>query len=445
MLSLKGLFSRKKIEQKTQSSEVLWPIPSGSFMEQIFSGKRITAEKAMEYYRTNSAVATAVDMIATKVEQITPVLDIKGSSDIITKHPVLDLLECPNPFETRERFIGSYVRHYLLKHDAYLAMLGNINRPPLELYAPKLQNVYVTMANDYRPALYNVAVGTGSGAYMRDEQDRRMRYVDGPLKEFYHLMGFSSRSDDTQGDSPLEAAALEARQLIKGKYHNLKLLDNGGRLSLVVSFNEPEGITDDEHRARKRKINEDLSGPDNAGGIAVISGTETKIEELGTSNKDMDFAELDSLASQAIYLRYGVPLPLVSLDASTYNNIENALFDFYENTILPVTNTIFTSLTKSLLPRYGIDDMTISYDPESINILIRQKLKEIKERREINVETINELRALLPGRESLENCDTLYQPATLVPVGDDLFTEDNLTAEERAEMLCNEAGIDKNE
>lgn len=440
----KRLFGRKaqQTEQKSQSSEIVWPIPSGSFLEQIFSGQRVTAEKAMSYYRQNSTIATSVDMIADKVEQIKPVLKKNGTEDIVVKHPLLDLLQMPNPFETWNLLIGSFTRHYLLKHDAFLSMVGNINRPPLELYVPKLQNVHTIMATDYRPASYTVTIGDGRGAYQRVEKNRRVRFIDGNLKEFYHLMGFSSRGSNIEGDSPLEAAALEAKQQIKGRYHNLGLLENGGRLSLIVSFNEADGIDDDVHKDRKRRINEDLSGPENAGGIAVISGEEMKVTEVGINNKDMDFATLDTVAANAIYLRYGIPLPLVSLDASTFNNVENALFNFFENTILPVTNTIFSGLSKILLPRYGIDDMHISYDPESIDILIRQKLQEIKVRREINIETVNELRALLPHRESIENGDTLYQNATLVPLGDDLYTDDNLSAEERAALLSADAGTE---
>ncbi|MCK5018040.1 MAG: phage portal protein [Candidatus Peribacteraceae bacterium] len=431
------------IEQKGQTTEVIWPLPEGSFIEYALGlGGRVTASKAMQFYRTNSTIATAVDKIATKVEQISPVLKTKDNK-FIKEHPVIDLLKSPNPFDTWQEFIGKMSRHYLLKHDSHLSLLGNVQRPPLELYAVKPENVSTTQAADYFPAAYNVTVGPGRGHYLRKEVGRLARFLDGNMKEFYHMMGFSSRSDEIQGDSPLEAAALEAKQQIQGRTHNLSLLKNGGRLSLVVSFKDADGTDDDEHKLRKQRINEDLGGSGNAGKIAVVSGAQVDIKEVGTNNKDMDYAMLDKVASQAIYLRYEIPLPLVSTDASTYNNVENALFDFYENTVLPHVDILFSGLSKVLLPRYGIDDMVISYDPESINTLIRQKLEEIKTRKDINIETINELRALLPNRESISaGGDTLYQPAILVPVGEDLFTDDNMTPEELAAQLSRDAGIE---
>lgn len=431
---LKRIFKKEPvIEKKAQTTEVMWPLPAGSFLEYAmgYSG-RITATQAMQFYQTNSTIATAVDKIVTKIEQITPVLKTKDN-DYIDQHPILDLLMNPNPYDSWREFIGKFARHYLLKHDSHLAIFGNINRPPLELHAIKPQNVNVLQAIDNYPRSYNVSVGAGRGHYTRTEKGRTVRFFDGDLKEFFHLMGFSSRSDEIQGDSLIEAAALEARQQIKGKIHNLALLNNGGRLSLVFSFKDEDGVDDDEHQTRKKRILEDLSGEGNAGSIAVISGQTTEVKEVGKSNKDMDYATLEQIAGEAIYLRYEIPLPLVSTDASTYNNVQNAMFDFYENTVLPNTDTLFSGLSKILLPRYKIDprEMALSYNPESINILIRQKLKEIQERRTINIETPNELRALLPNREPLdEGGDVVYQPANLVPMADDIFTDDNFTPED---------------
>ena len=240
----KKLFRRKQnIEKKAQQSEVVWPLPEGSFIEYAMGlGGRITAQKAMEFYRTNSTVATAVDKIASKVEQITPVLKTKDNK-FIKEHPVIDLLKTPNPFNTWHEFIGSIARHYLLKHDSYFAMFGNIQRPPIEIYSIKPQNVSTLQGADYLPASYNITVGPARGHYMRSEILRSARFLDGDLKELYHIMGFSSRSDDIEGDSPLEAAALEAKQQIQGRTHNLSLLKNGGRLSLVVSFKDTDGIS----------------------------------------------------------------------------------------------------------------------------------------------------------------------------------------------------------
>lgn len=424
----------KAPEVKAQTPHLIWPLVEGSFLDYAFRlGGRVTAEMAMYFYRTNSSVAIAVDKIASKIEQIEPVLK-QRDGNLIKQHPILDLLKQPNPFDTWQEYIGKVSRHYLLKHDSHLSLLGNPDRPPLELYAIKPQNVNVVPAKDRFPAMYSVTIGPGRSQYNRMEQDRKVRYISiEGMKELYHIMGFSSRADELQGDSPLEAAALETRQQIQGRIHNLKLLENGGRLSLVFAFKDEDGVDDDEHQMRKNRINEDLAGQEKAGKISVISGAEVDVKEFGTTNKDMDYSVLDKTAGEAIYLRYEIPLPLVSTDASTYNNVENALFDFYENTILPHFDLLMAGHNKVLLPRYDIDDMILTYDPESINLLIRQKLKEIKLRRENNIESINELRKQLPNMEDVDGGDVIYQNATLVPLGSDDFTDENNTPEDMDE------------
>lgn len=432
----------KKVE--TKATELIWPIPSGSFLEYAmgYTG-RISASMAMQFYQKNSTIATAVDKIANRAEQIFPVLKRIGDNKIINDHPVLTMLEQPNGFDTWQEFMGKLSRHYLLTHDSQFVMLGNTERPPLEVYAIKPQNVNITQALDNFPASYQISIGPGVGHYLRVEQNRKVRFISTQLKEIYHIMGFSSRGDEIHGDSPLEAAALEARQQIKGRLHNVSLLDNGGRLSLVVAFKDTDGIDDDEHKQRKKRIYEDLGGAGNAGKIAVISGSEVSLNEIGVNNKDMDFANLETMANQAIYLRYEIPLPLVSTDASTYNNYQTAILDLYESVVLPHVETLFAGLTKAILPRYGIgDEYYLTYDPESIPALMRQAIIELTQRRNLNIETINELRMLLPNRESLDGGNEIYQAANLVPIGEDTFTGDQLDAEQLARELARSAGID---
>lgn len=443
-MNLFNLFRRKspRAAIKAQASEIIWPLPQGSFLEYALGyGGTITATMAMQFYRTNSTIATAVDKIASRIEQITPVLKRSTDNKIFNQHEVLDLLETPNPFDTWQEFVGKLARHYLLKHDSHLSLYGNHQRPPLEIYALKPQNVQVLQATDNFPSGYQVSIGPGIGYYNRVLDGKNVRYLNNQLKELYHIMGFSSRSDELMGDSPLEAAAVEARQQIKGKYHNLKLLENGGRLSLVVAFQDPDGIDDDEHQARKKRINEDLAGDGNAGKIAVISGSEVEISEIGVNNKDMDYIQLENLASKAIFMRYEIPLPLISNDASTYNNYQTAILEFYESTVLPLVDILFSGLTRALFPRFRLDGYYLSYDPEAIKVLMRQAIDELAKRRQLNIETINELRMFLPNRESIEGGNVIYQPATLVPIGTDTFTEDETDPEELARQLSRQAGI----
>jgi HK97 family phage portal protein len=432
--------SKKVVPAETKS--IGYPIATvtGSpWLEAITGvGGAMTASRAMQVYRQTASVATSVDMICDEIQAIFPVLKNDKDNRIETENPVLDLLRNPNPADDWQSFLGDLGRHYLLTHEAYCYAVGSVSRDPAEIWASKPQNITrITDSIGGYPSAFMITLGPGAGGTFEKKPVKGMgwRYYDGNLKELYRIRGFTSRSDYDRPDSPLEAAAMEAKQQLLGRYHNLRLLENGGRLSLVVTFNDGT-IDQDQMKARRQQLNESMGGAGNAGKIAVINANEIDIKEFGTNNKDMDFAQLDRVSREAIFGRYKIPLPLVSNDASTFNNMEQAVFHLYDRAVLPTYSLLMAGLSRMLLPRYGIDttEWRLDYNPEAIPALQSRRIDELKRRRDIGIETTNELRALLPDRSPIQGGDTLLVPATMVPLGmdmnpgDDGFTDDELRA-----------------
>lgn len=392
-------------------------------MDQVLFGGMVTAAKSAEFYRNSSAVATAIDTIAKEVEQIKPVVLLKDGT-LDDTHEVLDLLKNPNEFEDYREFIGQLIRNYLLNHDAFIYSEGSVNRPPANLFAVNNQTVSITgNGMDKYPNTYQTTQGMSNGVYSRNKLKGVTRFYDGNLRELYQIHGYSSRISNTLADSPLQAAALEARQQISGKNHNLKLLSNGGRLSMAVIMKGEQAPQPEQFQEFKDKVIDDFSGSDNAGKIAVYAASDMDIVELGQNNKDMDFASLETVSRDSIFMRYGIPLPIISPDSQTYNNFDRAIEDLYDRSVLPYAEIIFSGLTKSLRHRYGDTFEAVTYNPETITALKGRLLAELKTRREVNVETVNELREALPNRDPLIGGDVFYQAATLIPAGEDLTDE----------------------
>ena len=423
---------KRKIEKKSGSPQV-YNITPDSFLALAFGGGGwITASQAMKIYRQTAAVATAVDMIADAVKQIEPVIE-RPDGSFTKDHPVLDLLKNPNGFDTYLEFMGTLCRDYLLKHDALILSAGNNKRPPIEMYPVSLQNVSIVQHSDDYPKNYLVSSGVLKGNYIRTtDRNRDIRFYDDNLKELYHIKGYSSRITKLDSDSPLQAAAMEAKQIIKGKYHNVKLLENGGRLSLLVTFTDEDYIDDDEHQERVQRLNEQFGGSSNAGKIGVISGADVQnIKELGKSNKDMDFAKLETSAGHAIYLRYQIPLSLVTTDASTFDKMKTGVVLLYDNAVIPNAAVLFSGLTRFLLPRYKMDPTKerITYNPESIEPLKQRMIEEVTKRQKTGVETTNELRSLIPSRSDVEFGDVIYQRNNMLPLGEKPPTNNNIEEE----------------
>jgi len=421
-------FKKQKLKPEIKSGADIINLPAGSFLEYALGGygSRINAGDAMNFYRNSSAVATAIDVIADEIEMIKPVIELKDGS-LISEHPILTLLESPNDFEDYRSFIGQLARHWLLTHECFIYAEGSLNRLPRTLFAinPFLISPMQDAIDGY-PRLFSVSQGMGLGTYNR-EKGKFSRFLDGNLRELFHVMGFSSRTDQTTPDSPLEAAAIETRQQILGRNHNLKVIQNGGRISLAFVFKDT--MSQEDHDIRKQAIYNQFAGSNNAGNIAVFSSEDMEIKEMGLTSKDMDFSGLDRIATQSIYMRYKIPLPIVNADSQTYSNFERAILDLYDRAILPNAEIIFSGLTKFFKLRVQDDNIVrITYNPEDIVALRSRMLAEIKLRREINIETVNELRENLPDREPIEGGDIFYQAATLVPAGRDLFQNDPVTA-----------------
>ena len=427
----------KKHDKKPilKASSLIDNIDEGSLLgHAILGGSSLNPRQAAQFYQSSPAVATAVDMIADEVEQLRPFLIDKLTGEATRDHPILNLLDSPNPVDDRRSFIGILARDWLLNRDSFVLTVGNIRREPLELWPVKCANINIVEGSDSYAESYILVKGVGVGSYYRNEDiGSSWRYTANDLQELLHIRGFSSRSTNLHGDSPLLAVSTEIRQNLAGSQHNLAVLNNGGRLSLVVIMKDT--LDEEEHNRRKNAIKQQLGGAGNSGKIAVISSEDMEIQEFGKSNKDMDFSTLSQMSENAVYKRYKIPLPLVTVDASTYNNVENAKYDLYDRAVLPVFDVLMQGLAKNLFPRMGIDPnrFTLSYNSEEIPALRGRMIDELKQRSDINIETVNELRSLLPNRPDISGGDEVLRPSGLVPISQSLLDLDVAAQEEVSE------------
>lgn len=396
----------------------------GSFLKFGARGTAVTPTSAMNLYNKSSAVSIPINYIAEAFASINPVL--KEGTEIITDHPVLDLLQSPSPFYSQDLFLENLGKNYLITGEAELIAVGNINRPPLELQPINPKNVTINEGNHGLAVSMIVSGQTLVGAYQLVMRGRSVRYLRGNLSEIKQIRNYSTRDNSLiRGQSPLVSASAEARQHIEGGKHNVSLLINGGRVSLV--FNFQADMDDDDFQATKQRVMDQYGGATNAGQIGVTAGAKLQIEELGKSNLDMDFKNLQEMARQAVALQYKVPLPLIFLDATSFNNYKESKAALYDDAVLPLADRIFGGLSDFLLPRYGLDPakIRITYSMDQITALASRRNEELKLRRELNLETTNEMRTLI-GREPVDGGDTILVPANLIPVGTDLFTDDNV-------------------
>lgn len=397
----------------------------GAFLIFGKNGSGSTPSSALSLYEDSTAVSVPINMIAEPFASITPVLKTDGK--IINKAPVLEFLSNPSPYFTQDLFLETIAKDYLITGESEIVAIGGVNRPPLELQPISPKNVSVIESTNGTAGSFIVSGNTLPGQYNFVRAGKRVRYLDGNLRELQQIRNFSTKNNSMlRGQSLLLAASAEARQHIKGNEHNVNILENGGRIFLVFNFDAD--LNDDEFEDAKERVMAQYGGSSKAGTIGVTAGGKLDIKEMGLNNRDMDFVKLQETAKTAVALQYKLPLPLITVKASTFNNYQEAKLALYDDAVLPLADRIFAGLSQLLLPRFGMDPskVQITYDIDQITALVRRRNEELKLRREINLETDNELRTLL-GREEVEGGNTLRAPANMVPIASDLFTDDNRT------------------
>lgn len=402
----------------------------GKFLLLGSEGLGTSAASALSLYEQSSAVAVPVDMIARAFAALEPVVlvqDDDGQERVERDHPLLDLLRRPDARFSQELFLETLAINYLVAGECFLVGLGGIARPPLALVpiSPRSLTPVRGPVTD-APASWHVAGNTLHGTYALGSGPRGAgRFFDGGLRELWQFRSYSSRDNSLlRGQSPLVSASREARQQVLGSRHNISLLERGGRVSLIFHF--ANDMDEDTYEAAKARINAQYGGASNAGAVAVTAGGTLDVKTSGVSNVDMDFSKLQEMARKVIALRYGVPLPLISDERMTLGNYGEAKLALYDDAVIPLAGRVLGGLGDALMPRFGRDPLRerLSFDPDRVPTLLTRRNAELLQRAQLGIETDNELRALI-GREPYQGGDTHYKPASSVPVGSDLFTEDN--------------------
>ena len=381
-----------------------------------------TASSAMSLYEQSSAISIPVNMVGDGFAVLDPIL-LTSDRRVIYEHPLLDLLRKPSPHFPAELFFEVLAKNYLVTGETAFVAKGPVTRPPLEIQpiSPKNLTALRVAGSDVAQS-WNVSGNSLVGVY---EADEKFRYRDGGFRELKVIRNFSTKDNSLlRGQSLLVSASKEARQHILGGIHNVSLLENGGRVSLVFHFEEDLSIED--YDVVRERVREQYGGVLNAGEIGVTSGGKMTVKELSTTNKDMDFLDMQKWVTKSLALQFHVPLPLVTDERLTMNNYAIAKLALYDDAIIPLSGRIYGGLGELLLPRYGMDPskIRITFDPDRVTSLMERRNGELKERKLIGIESYNELRAMV-GREPFEGGDVILVPANMVPVGTDMFTADN--------------------
>lgn len=351
---LRRLFQSERRQHKNARSDMFAGAGMRSYM--VMPGQAVWSDRnyhqfAQEAYIRNVIAHRAINLISSAAAGIK--LDLyawsaKGVRREVKSHAMLTLLRQPNPNQAFSEFFQAFYHYYLISGNTFAQAIGPKGMPPAELHLLRPDRVSVIAGKNTMPAGYRYTVGNNSLDFSVNPITGHSAVLH--FKKFHPL-------NDWYGLSPVEAAAYSIDQHNQAGAWNQALLQNGARPSgaLVVRSDSAGGgtLTEDQYSRVKLQIDEQFSGPANAGRPLLLEGG-LDWKEMSLSPKDMDFIEAKNSSARDIALAFGVPPQLLGIPGdNTYSNLQEARLALWEQSVIPLVQMTVDALNGWLIPMFG--------------------------------------------------------------------------------------------
>jgi HK97 family phage portal protein len=312
-------------------------------------------------YMKNPVVYRAVKMV-TEAASSVPWLLYDGEAEV-DDHPLLALLDKPNPRQAGSDFLEALYGYLLLAGNAYVEAVvtdqaggGEIR----ELYALRPDRMSVVPDASGWPAAFEYQA---NGRIVRFAQDG-----DG-VPPILHIQKFHPL-DDYYGFPAIEAAQTSLDVHNAASAWNKALVDNAARPSgaLVYKGERDSNLSEEQFERLRDELAANFSGAGNAGRPLLLEGGLTW-QTMSLTPKDMDFMALKHGAAREIALAFGVPPMLLGIPGdNTYANYREANLAFWRQTVLPLIARMAGALGGWLAPAWD-GELRLSYDADQVEAL----------------------------------------------------------------------------
>lgn len=315
---------------------------------------RSYAALAREGFMRNPVAHRATRLIAEAAASVPWVVFDEGREQ--ERHPVIDLLNRPDPNGAGDGFFETLYGHLVLSGNGWINPVVAAGRVAgLQLLRP--DRMRVIEGSDGWPVAYEYQAGA-----------KRQRFAVNPEEGpgLLHLKLFHPL-DDHLGFAPLEAALMALDLHNAAMSWNKALLDNSARPSGALVYQPKDGgnLTLEQYERLKAELEEGYQGARRAGRPMLLEGG-LDWKAMGLTPRDMDFIEARNGAARDIALALGVPPMLLGIPGDlTYANYQEANRAFCRLTVLPLVARTAQALTAWLQPVYGAG-LKIDYDADRL-------------------------------------------------------------------------------
>jgi HK97 family phage portal protein len=357
---------------------------------------------AREGYIENAISHTCISRTAKAVASIPFKVTIDGE-DIKDNNSRLaralkNVIKDPNADYSFGEILQAVQSHRMFAERAYIYPQFNSSGEPdlLEFFRPDRVSFVTNSFNTI--GQYRYSNGSRNITFERDE-DQRFDLID--IRSFNPL-------SDVNGLPPTIPGGISIDSHTEANRYNKQIVQNGAKPSGMVTLQDKEnsGMLDEAEIKNLQDRFKQLIARDN-GGI-FFSGMPAKFESINFSNAEMDW--LNGIRANAITICnvYGYHPFLLGLESTTFTNMDAAIQNWYETSVIPSAQDIFDKLGTFYSRKLGVD---IEFKVEPSDILaLAPRFKEMRKESRDNWLagglTLNEFREKI-GKEEMAGGDDI--------------------------------------
>lgn len=390
---------------------------AGKLISLSFKGQPVWTPRqydklAEESYQKNAVAFRAISEIA-KCGGSVPFQLFSGDGETkkeIENHPLLDLLQKPNPLQSRPLFMQTVISFYLIAGNSYIERVGPTVGSPRELWTKRPDRMQVVAGGRGIPEKYRFNLGGQFVDWHVSQRTGQSKILH--LKSFHPL-------DDWYGMSPIEAAATSIDQHNEAGIWNMNRLQHDARPSgaLVIDPKSATGLDGEQYDRLRASIDEQMSGVENSGRPLLLEGG-LDWKEMGLSAVDSDWLNGMHTSARNIAMAFGMPAQMLGIPGdNTHRNMEEARLWLWEQTIIPLLDFILIELNNWLTPLFG-EDLSLAFDLENVPALITRRHQLWDKLNKSDFLTLNEKRKAV-GFEPREEADVIRNPGKMISLGEE--------------------------
>jgi len=266
----------------------------------------------------------------------------RGETKDLDDHIILDLLDHPNPFQTRYQFMLLLYSYLGLVGEAFIVIDFNRLKVPAQLWLapPGYMNVIASPTNYI-----------SHYEYKKGSQSLRLE-----IPEVVHIMD-SNPANPYRGIGAAKAVSTEIDAEYYASRYQQRLFYNDATPGLIMEF--PETPPAEERRQLRDEFLETHQGWRNARRPAFLWGG-AKANVIALSPKDMEYKELRNASKKVILAAYHISERLFGSEVGSRAAIEADEYVFSKYTINPKLMQVRESLNEGLCPLYD-DTLKLAY------------------------------------------------------------------------------------